>query len=147
MTLILGVDPGQRTGVALIEVTDETAPVLVGYWEVYGGVTGFREWWKTRPEYDVLVAERYITRGGVVQKDAHYPQQVLGFLDTYNPVLQTPAGRQQAVSNGSLKALGLYLPGEGLRNAREALRHCVWYLKSQHHRPTLITGWGKRERV
>lgn len=139
--LILGVDPGKRTGVALIEVTDETAPVLVGYWEVYGGVSGFREWWKTHPDYDVLVAERYITRGGVVQKDAHHPQQVLGFLDQFDPILQTPAGRQNAVSDAALRALGLYLPGKTLRNAREAARHAVWYLKSKHHRPTLKKGW------
>lgn len=141
MTLILGVDPGKRTGVALIEVTDETAPVLVGYWEVCGGASGFRQWWKTRPDYDVLVAERYITRGGVPQNNAHHPIGVLAFLEQFNPVLQTPAGRQKGVSDGSLRALGLHLPGQALRNAREAVRHAVWYLKSQHHRPTLLKGW------
>jgi hypothetical protein len=138
---ILGIDPGQRTGVAVIEVTDDTAPVLVSYEEVYGGVNGFTIWWETHPPYDVLVAERYIPRGGTPQKNAGAPLGVLGFLDQFNPVLQTPAGRAVSVSDAVLKRLGLYLPGERLRNVREAVRHVVWYLKNQRHRPTLVKGW------
>lgn len=138
---ILGVDPGVRTGVAVIEVDDDSAPVLVSFEEVYGGVNGFTEWWKTHPPYDVLVAERYIPRGGVPQNNSGDPQGVLGFLAPYNPVLQTPAGRLKGVSDAVLKRLGLYLPGERLRNAREAVRHSVWYLKNQRHRPTLVKGW------
>lgn len=138
--IVLGVDPGVRTGVALLEVLDNTAPVLIAYEEVYGGVEGFREWWKTRPAYDVLVVEDFILRGGVHGVNIE-PVRVIEFLAPFTPVLQTPAGRKVAVSDKVLKRLGLYLPGERLRNAREAVRHAVWWVKSQHHIPTLRVGW------
>lgn len=139
--LILGVDPGKRTGVALLEVSDDSTPVLIAYEEVYGGVEGFEEWWETHPAYDVLVVENYIPRGGVPQGQAKYPLGIIGFLTQFGPVLQPPAGRLRGASDGVLKRLGLYLPGERLRNVREAVRHVVWYLKKQGHMPTLRVGW------
>ena len=137
---VLGVDPGMRTGVALLEVPDNTAPVLVAYWEVYGGVVGFQEWWKTHPEYDVLVCEDFILRGGVKGVNTE-PIKVIEFLRPYSPIMQPPAGRLTAVSDKVLKRLGLYLPGERLRNAREAVRHAVWFVKKSLHKPTLRVGW------
>jgi hypothetical protein len=137
MPTILAVDPGKRTGVAFIEYDNDTAPKLLNSSEVYGGAEGFRLWWQMfAPNYDTLVAENFISREGVYGVDTE-PLRVLGFLGQFNPVLQTPAGRKKAVPDDALKRLGLYLPGEKNRNAREAVRHAVWWLKNQGHRPTI----------
>lgn len=138
---ILSVDPGERTGIALLEVLDDEPPRLIFHDEVYGGVEGFIHWWDTRPDYDVLIAEDYVPRPGTPQTNSTAPQRVLGFLSPWHPVVQNPAGRLKAVSNEVLKRLGLYLPGEPLRNAREAVRHGVIYLKRQRHLPTIRAGW------
>jgi hypothetical protein len=138
--IVLGVDPGERTGVALLRVPDDSLPELIEYHEVRGGLEGFRMWWETRPVHDVLVVEDFILRPGVKGVNTT-PLQIIGFLQSYKPEMQPPAGRKKAVSDAVLKRLGLYLPGEPLRNAREAVRHAVWYLKKRHHIPTLRVGW------
>jgi hypothetical protein len=137
---VLGIDPGVRSGVALLEVLDSTAPILIQYEEVRGGVVGFEKWWQTHPDYDVLVVEDFILRGGVKGVNTE-PIKVIEFLRPFTPIMQTPAGREKAVSNAVLKRLGLYLPGEPLRNAREAVRHAVWFVKKSLHKPTLQVGW------
>lgn len=137
---MLAIDPGVRTGAALVEVTEDSAPVLLGYWEIPGGLEGFQEWWALRPEYDTLVAEDFDHREGVRGVD-HTPERILGWLSTWTPILQKPAGRKRAVPDDALKRLGLYLPGERQRNAREAVRHAIVYLKNSGHRPTIRKGF------
>lgn len=136
---ILAIDPGVRSGVALLDVPNDKTPVLLMHDEVYGGLSGFHEWWQRRPDYDVLVVEDYIVRRGVPGNVE--PLRIIGYLHPYAPVLQAPAGRKQAVSDDVLKRLGMYLPGEPNRNAREAVRHGVWWLKKHHHLPTMKAGW------
>ena len=136
---LLSIDPGLRTGVALLDVLNDKPPTLVFHEEITGGLPGFHEWWDVRPDYDVLVCEDYIPRRGVPGNVE--PLRIIGYLHPYIPVLQPPAGRKQAVSDDVLKRLGMYLPGEPNRNAREAVRHGVVYLKHHRHLPTLIAGW------
>lgn len=137
MPTVLGIDPGRRTGVALLGYDENTAPRILIAEEVYGGVEGFRIWWEEwSPDYDTLVAENFIKREGVKGVD-HTPLEVLGWLSQFNPVLQSPAGRKKAVPDSALRRLGLYLPGEPNRNAREAVRHAVLWLKNQRHKPTI----------
>jgi len=138
--IVLGVDPGVRTGVAYLEVPEDATPILIAYEEVYGGVTGFKKWWSTHQPYDVLVVEDFILRGGVKGVNIE-PVKIIEFLSEFGPHMQSPAGRLQGVSDKVLKRMGLYLPGERLRNAREAVRHSVWFLKRQYHVPTLKAGW------
>src|SRR5665647_325289 len=137
---VLGIDPGERTGVALVDVSTEQAPVLLMHEEVYGGLSGFSVWWEDRPDYDVLVCEDFLLRQGLHGVNLE-PVRIIAFLEPYAPVMQPPAGRKKAVSDNALKRLGLYLPGEKQRNAREAVRHVVWFLKRTHHIPTLRIGW------
>lgn len=140
--IVLGVDPGVRTGVAYLEVPEDAPPVLIAYEEVYGGVTGFKKWWATHSPHDVLVVEDFILRGGVKGVNIE-PVKIIEFLSEFGPHMQSPAGREKSVSNESLKRLGLYLPGQPLRNAREAVRHAVWHVKKSGHVPTLRKGWGR----
>lgn len=137
MPTILAIDPGKRTGVAAIDYQEDRAPVLIQSAEIYNGVEGFHTWWQmANPRYDVLVVENFIPREGVFGID-HEPLKVIGFLSQFKPILQSPAGRKKAVPDSALKRLDLYLPGEKNRNAREAVRHAVWWLKNQGHKPTI----------
>lgn len=141
MPTILAIDPGKRTGVAFLMYDNNVAPHLMEATEVYGGVEGFRTWWAmTRPVYDTLVVEKFIPREGVRGID-YTPKEILGWLSQFDPVLQPPAGRKKAVPDDALKRLGLYLPGEPNRNAREAVRHGVWKLKNDGHKPTIRKGF------
>lgn len=56
-------------------------------------------------------------------------------------IIQSPAGRKEAVSDDALKNLDWYLAGEPNRNAREAIRHGVVYLKNERNRWILKEGW------
>jgi hypothetical protein len=144
--IYLGIDPGERTGVAYLDVAEDAAPVLIHYEEVYGGLEGFKMWWETKPiDYDKLIAEQYIVRQGTSQKNSYAPMHIVGFLSQFDPILQVPAGRRVSVSDAVLKRLGVHLPGERLRNAREAVRHVIWRLKQERHMPTLRVGWGRDE--
>jgi hypothetical protein len=130
-----------RTGVALVSAQTNKPPVLISSDEVYGGLAGFQDWWtNSRPAYDVLVAEDFIRREGVHGAILE-PLKVIGYLSPWEPILQSPAGRKKAVSDDALKRLGMFLPGEKQRNAIEATRHAVWYLKKTCHLPTLHKGW------
>jgi hypothetical protein len=140
--MICSVDPGaQRTGVALLRVQDNTTPELFEYWDIPGGPEGFTTWWAHKPGYDVLVVEDYIVRQGV--HTDHLALQTVGFLRATEPdaIFQMPAGRKVMVSNDVLKRLGLYLTGNKNRNAIEAIRHTILYLRNQHHIPTLRVGF------
>lgn len=142
VVILLSIDPGKRTGVAVVRAVEDRAPSLLHHEEVYGGLEGFMAWWDTyHPHYDVLVVENYIPRAGVSQKDSGDPQRVIGWLSQFDPLLRPPAGRKRAVSDDAMKRLGMYLAGEPNRNAREAVRHAIGYLKNSLHEPTLRMGW------
>lgn len=138
MTTILGIDPGNRTGVCLIRSTSRTdAPVLVWHDEVYGGSDGFREWWHeklARPDVDLIVCEDFILREGVHGIDLS-PVEVIEALrglarDAGVKVLYSPpGGRLKRVPDRVMKRMNMYLAGEKNRNAREAVRHALAYLK------------------
>lgn len=139
VTRILCVDPGGvRTGLALIEFTPTTIPILVGKWLVVGGPDGFLRWWRYKPAYDILVVEDYIVRQGV--PSTHLALKTVGYLKGTEPdaIFQSPAGRKKVVSDDALKRLGLY---ETQRDIKEAVRHSIVYLKRQKHLPTLHQGW------
>lgn len=143
MPKILSIDPGQRTGVAFVSYEDDTIPELLWSGEVYGGLTGFKSWWgySTLPtQYDILLCEDFKHREGVHGVD-HEPDRVIGWLQQWEPIMQQPGGRKRAVPDQALKRLGLYLPGEPNRNAREAVRHAVMYIKNQGHKPTIRRGF------
>lgn len=146
--IYLGIDPGERTGVAVLDVPEDATPVLIAYWEVTGGFEGFKKFWNgpDLPVFNRLVVEEYIIRGGVPQNHARDPLAIVAYLaDHSTPILQPPAGRRVSVSDDVLRRLGVYLPGRGLRNAREAVRHVIWRLKQERHMPTLRVGWSKED--
>lgn len=142
--LYLGIDPGKRTGACWI-IVNKSDILLNSYYDIPGGDEGFIAWWDERKYFmeDVTcIYEGFTTREGKFGID-HTPERVIGALkalaarDGVDLIERPPAGRKRQVPDEVLRRLGMYLPGEPSRNAREAVRHVVAYLKSQKH-PTVL---------
>jgi hypothetical protein len=141
--IYLGIDPGQRTGHAWFYADDLTLELLAAG-EIYDGADGFIKWWNSPRRMgapdppDLIVFEGFTLREGKSGVDIT-PRDVIGALKALAhaqgipTVERPPAGRKKQVSDLILKRLGLYLPGEPNRNAREAVRHTIAYLKAQKH--------------
>lgn len=146
---ILGVDPGsKRSGICLLECWDESY-TLESSGEVYDGVEGMIEHLDVRGGMyrpDLIVVEDYEVRRG--QAGDPRGLEVIGAIKSWAyhngrrwVKIQSPAGRKVAVSDDALKRLGLYLPGEAQRNAREAVRHAVIAAKNFGIMSILSKGW------
>ena len=140
--LYLGCDPGKRTGLAWLFV-DETGIALANYHDVPNGVDGFIEWWDERKhvmqDWNVTcVYESFTLREGKYGVDIT-PRDVIGALkalatrDGVDLIERPPAARLKQMPDRVMKKIGMYLPGKQNRNAREAVRHVLSYLKSQRH--------------
>ena len=136
MSKILGIDPGARTGWALM---DSETLNLISFGDIAGGLEGFCAWWETHPVFDVLVVEDFILRQGQSMVDTT-PLDIIGWLHSLETQVfyQPPAGRVKAVPDNIMKMLGVYLAGKNNRNAKEAVRHILWYLKKNNN-PLLLT--------
>lgn len=139
MSTFYAIDPGSvRTGVAMFAFDDETVELL-SYNEVYGGLEGMLEYLDLKVPTFVT---HFVVEDYIVHRTAGDPNglRVIGAIEMWayqhgrKPViLQPPSGRKKMVPDNLLKRLGWYLEGETLRNAREAIRHGVWWLRNQKH--------------
>lgn len=152
--LYLGIDPGKRTGACWILVNKSDIS-LNFYYDIPGGDEGLIAWWNAQHmQYDAqditCIFEGFTTREGKYGID-HTPERVIGALkalasrDGVDLIERPPAGRKRQVPDEVLKRMGLYLPGEPNRNAREAVRHVVAYLKSQKH-PTVLEAFNDHDK-
>ena len=149
--LYLGLDPGVRSGLALVEATDKRVDVLAT-WDVPGGAEGFLDWWEehspTWREKPVVVIEAFILREGVHGVDIT-PRDVIGAAKAeckrmgLEWHMESPAGRLKRMPNWALKEMGVELPGNRNRNAKEAVRHCLSFLKSRGNKAVLEVFLGK----
>ncbi len=142
--IYLGIDPGLRTGACLLAVSGDSI-LLAFHWDIPGGAEGFIEWWNQHvPKRQdgmlpaTCVYESFTLREGKYGVDIT-PRDVIGALkalanrDGVDLIERPPAARKRQVPDEVLRRMGLYLAGEPNRNAREAVRHVVAYLKSQKH--------------
>ena len=144
MKTLVAIDPGQRSGVAVFKY-DETSVKLVSAEEVYGGMEGLHSWLcKHAPEFEtIFVIEDFILdawKHSVDLTPVFVIGMVWGWCKTWvgvTLVKQSPAGRKEAVPDDALKHAGWYFAGEPQRNIKESVRHGAWWLKNQHHRPTI----------
>ncbi len=151
MTSILAVDPGKRTGIALVHFDDDAPAVVTWTWDVDGGLEGWADWITEYREIFVdsdffIVYESFTPREGVHGVGTDAPE-VIGALRTWADdwgipaVPQPPAGRVRAVPDAIVKSLGFNKSKEQ-RNIFEAVRHSIWYLKNARHLPTIKKFWG-----
>lgn len=138
--LYLGCDPGVLSGVCWIEAEKDSI-TLISHEEIPGGEDGLLAWAEDAsvafPFVHKFIYEGFVLREGTFGVNIT-PKAVIGALkavvgDPSRLVERAPAGRLKQVPDAILKRLGLHLPGKSNRNAREAVRHVVAYLKSQRH--------------
>lgn len=147
MKTYLGVDPGLRTGACLIEST-KSEVTLVDQWDIPNGAQGFSDWWKligSKFKIDRIVCESFILREGSYGVDLS-PRDVIGALkalcdDVSRLSFRPPSGRSKQVPDFVMKSLGMYLPGNRNRNAKEAVRHVLCELKAERH-PVILGAFG-----
>jgi hypothetical protein len=145
---ILSLDPGGKTGLAVIDYTDQTEAELKHFEEVPDGLHGIINWYKTSEatwSWDFIVCENFTLRTSVKFPDLS-PVYIIGALEALeNPreiIYQSPS-QKHLCDDSRLKTLGLHKPGLG--HANDAIRHGIIYLRNNRHMPTLRKGWSKDE--
>lgn len=126
--MILAVDPGGTTGVAMFRGHNREPH----FEEVHDGHHGFVRWMADQwDEFEQIICESFIPRPGArsMQYDALF---IIGWLDGEALLrgvpfkLQSPAQAKSFATNDKLKAAGLYPVGKG--HAQDAARHLLTYL-------------------
>lgn len=134
MTIIVSVDPGKMTGVALFRVHGTDDPVLL---ESHEFLRDDLESWleekllrSTAGEPVEVVAERYV----MGDKDSPWSLRYLGVLSYLSrkggwgePTIQTPAEAKSFAPNELLKSLDYWHKG-GAGHANDAIRHAIVYM-------------------
>lgn len=163
--ILIGVDPGLRTGIALVQVSDHAAPTLlhhvtadytdpdsrsVGrtlYELVEGTVSHFG--YSSVDDDIQLVIEKFVPEARKVDTTA---LEVIGelrqairdrdpWLDHVTKWHWQTRQEKDGVSGAVLRNLGLWLKGKEQRHVMDAARHTVVRLSKMNHRPTLEKGW------
>ncbi len=163
--ILIGIDPGLRTGIAVVQVSDLAPPVLLHHETadysiphtpsvgarlrrvvdgspMYSGVNALYN--------DIqLVIEKFVPEARKVDTTA---LEVIGELrqairdrDPWTDYVtqwhwQTRQ-EKDGVSGDVLRRLGLWLRGKEQRHVMDATRHTVIRLSKMQHKPTLLKGW------
>lgn len=166
MTHILSIDPGKNSGIALGYYDSITPYQLLQRWQVHNGVNGFIDWWfNERPDYSVLVVEKFVLSAendftaslepveiegalavlleGEEVQPVWQPRQDKGSLIGYPPEAVTKAQRQR-VRFDFLDRYGLFRAGTENDDSNDAVTHSLVYLKRRRHMPTCLAFWGPR---
>ena len=169
MTYLVSIDPGMSTGIVLGWYDFEEAYRRVDYWQVTGGIKGFRTWWDSdvfhlrRDGFHVVyVCEKFVPLQNqrTFRVDELEPIRIEGALEILlgeEPIWQrsaamvlaggdTPAARKKA-SDDVLREAGLWLTGKqvGHKDANDvnaAQKHAIAYLRRTKHELTMLHyGW------
>lgn len=137
---VIGQDPGQTTGVAVLRYTDNTAPELIYLHQIPDGREGFFYFFIGTEVGEgtdfVSVSEKWETREGVHGADLE-PVRIEGVQDAiwiFQTVYQSPTVKKM-IGDEFLKQQNLWT--EGKRHQMDALLHALYYLRSIGHKPTL----------
>lgn len=154
--VILAIDPGKVTGVAKLQLTDDSYK-LIGTWELHDPDTVWEpikqiiEAAKERHDDVIVLCESFELRPDVAQPD-ETPKYIIKDLNRYvepEHELEYQMASQAKVGvppgrNGRrdrLHAFGLHQRGQ--RHANDAIRHCLVYaIENLRHRPLIVQGWG-----
>lgn len=166
MSMILSIDPGQNTGIALGSYSAITPYTLDYRWQVHGGVEGFINWWESNTERvgwaDTIVCESFeLRRTNTFQADIE-PKAIEGALRVFThysdyeiawqtaaqkasligyPESADTADKRQRLRYEFLDRFGLFKAGTENDDSNDAITHALVYLRSVKHAPTLHTFW------
>ena len=143
MKYILSIDPGGKppngtTGVALFRVGARVE--LVDTWAIEGGAYEFAEWLVNMRYHlqnvDTVVCEKYVPYNKAGDPS---PMLIEGMVMYQWPkaIFQPASGKNTAIPDRLLKALGWYEDKSHHHDVREAIRHGLFYLKKLNHRDVL----------
>lgn len=163
--ILIGVDPGLRTGIAVVQVDGDEPPQLlhtstVDYSNQHGLSVGRMVQTIIRGsliyngiealEDDIrLVVEKFVPEARKVDTTA---LEVIGELraakrnheewaDKVSHWYWPQRSEKDSVSGDVLRRLGLWVKGHDNRHINDASRHVVTQLSKMNHRPTLEKGW------
>jgi len=135
---VLGLDPGETTGVAMLRYTPESKPELIYLHQIEGGQAGFWEFFKgTMPSVNIHIAsEKWVEFG--IKGANHEPLKIEGMeyaIWEDDVTFQEPS-QKQLIPDDYLKENNLWTPGK--RHQMDALIHALIYLRNEEeHKPTL----------
>lgn len=137
---VIGQDPGETTGVAVLRYTENTKPELVYLHQIPNGREGFFYFFiGTEMGYgtnNTSVSEKWEQREGVHSANLE-PVRIEGVQDAiwvFQTVYQSPVVKNM-VGDEFLKVMNLWTPGK--RHQMDALLHAIYYLRDIGHEPTL----------
>lgn len=131
--IILGIDPGKTTGLALIEFDPETRKLVPLGIQESKDMEGI-EWKDWVERADVVVVENFLVRPkkarqGAFDWDPMYAPRVVGSVKT----LAKLYGKQLVSQEPAIKPVGYgfanqtYLPGKKGQHCQDAIAHAVFY--------------------
>lgn len=159
--IVMAVDPGVTTGVAVMNFTKENVEVVFTEQlsdpdNVWKEIYHIAEEWKSEAEKTqaefTLLCESFEARPDVFDPD-ETPKYIIKDLDRYVapefPIRYQLASYAKVgvhpTKNGRpdrLRKFGFYQTGK--RHANDAIRHAVTFAIDQlRHGPTIMKGWGK----
>lgn len=141
--ILLAIDPGGTSGIALFEVHDDRPIELIRADQWHSGVLGFIDMWRHEcmdSKVDLVVSESFRLDGRTPSPDVS-PLRIEGALLA---LAQCPLIWQQNVMKAHapdelLKRAGLYQ--RGMPHANDAIRHAIAWSKLNGHRPTIEWLW------
>lgn len=146
MTRILSIDPGGKTGIAVLEYGLKRPVELLHCFEIPDALNGFISWHRANKgvfDWDLIVCENFTLRPSVKFPDLS-PVYIIGALTALEPNIeiefQSPS-QKHLCDDTRLKKMGLHKPGLG--HANDAIRHGIIYLRNKRHMPTLQKGWAE----
>jgi hypothetical protein len=150
LNLILAVDPGNVTGVALFDPNEPSARPVTR--EIQHKDDVYRSINKLKYDASVfdIVAERFVISQRTIKSERQTDAlDILGYLDSLRALygleftLQTAAQAKRFCPDGKLRSLGWYERTKD-GHANDALRHLFTYLASAHRNTPGVEGLLKR---
>jgi len=156
--IVVAVDPGITTGIAVFKFSDDDAEYLEHHqWEdpdtAWRVIHNLVHYWQAG--YDtILVVEQFDKRPGIINPDftpKYIGRDIANNIDDVEIVWQIPGAAMNLVKPVSakgnkggdhLKRFGWYLRSNV--HANDAARHAIVYaVDVLHHMPTILRGWPK----
>lgn len=140
-------DPVSCTGWAVVDDKDSKAmPEVLDRGAISGGFNGFvaflqtlrfRDWFR---RVSRVVVEKYVPYGGAGDTSPLLAEGALMYqlIQAGVPLVRQPAsGKNKMIPDSFLKTQGWYTTKGHHHDEREAVRHALYYLTKQRHKPLL----------
>jgi len=135
---IVGIDPGGAppngtTGISLVQLTNKDL-LVEKQWAVENGYWGFCKWVHTEGHYlseaDYVICEKFVPYNKAADISPVLIEGVVGYLRP-DTIFQPASGKNKAIPDSFLKNNDWYSDSSHHHDARESLRHVLYWLKSQ----------------